>query len=486
MPINKGNSQAGLGQLALILLLLAGIGLGTYLVQQRTNILPFAATTDPPPLPAGCDKIRQESRTTNDSYIIQSGDTSDTREVGQQGQQITSKWSGGWTFVDVKSPLLPDGDRVLRSSVLKKPDGTVLQSKKITSNPTAGYNVDQWQGGVIVYTYFVQGINNQGVAGLTDDESKSFAYVPKSGTTTNCIKAAGVTTTSTTTTSTTTNRDLGASCKKSSECKSVNCGSNGVCVQGTRKDGGACVYGDQCVSKVCTGKICAKSTSSTTSSTTSSSSRTTSSTSTTATSTTAVPSTAIALKKSDITGFRNRFRAISGELEKLKDSVPNLKIVLNIANNDLNDLADNFVPKCPDGAEEGKCLEPRRARFDYAKTSARLASFYGIYNGAKGVCAKVDFGVMNDNSDDLIYAKSKSSTPTDGRVNLCSNPAGVKLWRVLDNTFNQLEIDPADTRWKPDPKCDDLTDVVKDHLRRAEKLFEKESGFVKNSPCTGK
>lgn len=35
-------NQQGFAQLAIILILLAGVGLGTYLVQQRTNILPFA------------------------------------------------------------------------------------------------------------------------------------------------------------------------------------------------------------------------------------------------------------------------------------------------------------------------------------------------------------------------------------------------------------------------------------------------------------
>src|SRR6266581_8898938 len=34
--------QKGVAPIIVILLLLAGIGLGTYLVQQRTNILPFA------------------------------------------------------------------------------------------------------------------------------------------------------------------------------------------------------------------------------------------------------------------------------------------------------------------------------------------------------------------------------------------------------------------------------------------------------------
>ena len=36
------NSQSGIASLAVLLFLIAGIGLGTYLVQQRTNILPFA------------------------------------------------------------------------------------------------------------------------------------------------------------------------------------------------------------------------------------------------------------------------------------------------------------------------------------------------------------------------------------------------------------------------------------------------------------
>ncbi len=143
--LSTANSQKGVSQLVLIGVLVLGIGLATYLVQTRTNLLPQAAEPN-------CQKV---ARTGRAETVLPDGRL-----------QITFNWADGRETYDFKSVPQPDGDRTLIPSQTrgKLADGTTIT--KSGAEKKSGSTVTQaWSDGSIQYNEVTTGINHQGIAG---------------------------------------------------------------------------------------------------------------------------------------------------------------------------------------------------------------------------------------------------------------------------------------------------------------------------------
>lgn len=194
---------------------------------------------------------------------------------------------------------------------------------------------------------------------------------------------------------------------------------------------------------------------------------------------TTVPSS---LTKNEITKFQSSFSVLYTRLGTTKNT-GNLKIVSEIANTELASLVSD-ITNCKDDAAVGTCLEKYRERFNFAKTAARLSAFYAIFNGVGGICGKADFGLTT-----LITAVSDNNITA--RVNLCQTQDLVKIWRVFTGAFRPIIA--TDTRWPANPTCITPPNAlpntepinVLEHYRQAEILFKNRPGFVENTPCNG-
>lgn len=130
---NSYQNRAGAGQLALILILVAAISLGVFLVQRRTNILPFAADD--------CSKATIRGRTP------ESGTASDG--------SIRFDWSDGrtsWDYKDSNGNLEPNRSYAER-------DGR--RSTQAKTYNLGSYVVVEWTDGTFEYNYFSDGKFNR-------------------------------------------------------------------------------------------------------------------------------------------------------------------------------------------------------------------------------------------------------------------------------------------------------------------------------------
>ena len=542
LPIN----QRGAAQILLPLFLLAAIGLTVYLAQQPTDLAPSAAEV-PTLAPQGCTKVSPGRRLVQYKNCQSASENCGTvtplthSQAGEQDINADYKfpppngavvagyplketvWEfGSWKLHSMKGPRQSDGDRTtISESRFDGPDGksyTEVDDDPAGANREATRIVYREKGGsstVVEFAYTKSGTNYQGLPGTTYDMTKSFAFVPNSSGT----KCDGTGTTAGTKNTgeactgpgdcksgSCTNRKCdaqgskagGATCEDGPECQSGSC-TNGKCAGGSRTVGQTCDSPSECASNKCTANRCVAATSSTTPSSTprastpggtastspsastpAASTPTASTPSTSSSPAASVPggSTPTSLTKAEITGFRNSYNALAARLGTASNS-GNLKVVSGIAGSELNSIVAQ-LPTCPDDANVGSCLDTKfRTRFDFAKTAARLTAFYAIFNNISGLCVKSDFGL-----NPLITATS--STNTQGRVNLCTEPtAAQKIWRI----FASGKFEPmlaTDTRWPANPTCGTLPPDVLTHYRNAETLFSTQAGFTSNTLCDGK
>ena len=438
-------------------------------------------------------------------------------------------FGSGWKLYSTKGPRQSDGDRSTNGKArFDGPDGKSYQ--EVDDDPVGAnregtriiYREIGGQGTVVEFAYTKTGTNYQGLPGTTYDSSKSYAFVPdKAGTkcdgsaTSTGSKANGAACTANSGTECKSgvctdskcaqgSKKGGDTCTNREECQSNSC-SNGKCAGGTRANGQACDGPQDCASDRCTNNKCeARAVSSTTPSSTARASSgsggssgggggsggsggTTASTAPGASASTpasAAPSASsgtsapISLTKAEITGFKNSYDLLNTRLGSAS-STGNLKVTATIAKSELDSIVSQ-LPTCPDDSNVGTCLDTKfRTRFDFAKTAARLTAFYAIFNNVSGICVKSDFGL-----NPLITAASTNNT--QGRVNLCTEPAAAqKLWRVfVGGRFEP--IISTDTRWPANPACGTLPADVLAHYRNAETLFNTQTGFISNTLCDGK
>lgn len=287
-------NQKGIAQVILPLFLLAAIGLSVYLVQQRTNLIPFAQQQQQPP--NGCERVT----TSLDQREVQWEDINDntdgafrksTGENEATGQKDAAKWvypfkkvrwiwTGGWKDTSKKiwagnsgenaqaGTQQPDGasvqwDRVNYGPAPTRwdsPSGKIYQSRK-SNAPITGTDgstiaevlTSEGGGSIVVHSAFKTGTNYQGVPNQkTFDPTRSYAFVPKDPSAkTDCGGAGGGG-------GGTGTKNNGDSCDNTegSQCKSGVC-TNTKCVQGTKKGQESCTNKEECESNTCTNGKCA-------------------------------------------------------------------------------------------------------------------------------------------------------------------------------------------------------------------------------------
>jgi hypothetical protein len=156
------SSERGVAQLALVILLLAGVAIGTYVVQNRTNVSPNAAE---PEETSGCKKVSMSGRS--------------EQELADGRLEVTFTWGDGRTTYDYKTPKKADGDRTLIGAQSRGTlaDGTAIN--KSGASKTSGNTVTQgWSDGSVQYNIVSSGTNHQGLAGERIDAS--YMMVPSS------------------------------------------------------------------------------------------------------------------------------------------------------------------------------------------------------------------------------------------------------------------------------------------------------------------
>ena len=455
--------------------------------------------------------------------------------AGYPLKETVWEFGGGWKSFSTKGARQPDGERTnVGKARFDGPDGKSYE--EVDADPAGEnreatkitYREKGGQGLVVEYVYLKTGTNYQGIdkesngtPSKTYDATKSYAFVPdKAGTkcdgtaTTTGAKANGAACTANKGTECKSGvcTDLkcaqgskkgGDTCTNREECQSNSC-SNGKCSGGTRANGQACDGPQDCASDRCTDNKCVAREVSNPTRSPSPTARASSgsggggpgggggnpstapsaSASASVRPASAAPSASsggsapISLTKAEITGFKNSYDLLHARLGSTA-TTGNLKVTSTIAKSELDSIVSQ-LPTCPDDSNVGTCLDSKfRTRFDFAKTAARLTAFYAIFNNVSGICVKSDFGL-----NPLITATS--STNTQGRVNLCTEPAAAqKLWRVfVGGKFEP--IISTDTRWPANPACGTLPADVLAHYRNAETLFNTQSGFISNTLCDGK
>src|SRR3989344_3064114 len=255
-------NQRGFSQIILPLFLLAAIGLSVFLVQQQTNLIPFAQE---PQVPDKCDKITPISRTvcyrqtenSNPVECVTKGPTEGEQPNDHPGyaiKEITWTWSNNWKSVGQKGALQSDGDRLdTGTTKFKHNDKSYNQSNEGQAVGNKDLVIVEYGDGTVrEFAYTKVGTNYQGVTTNPDgtpartyDPGKSYAYVPKEGQNVKCggnaadVGFAGI----------------GETCDKGNHCKSGLCNNN-KCVQGTKAAGDACPSGQECASNKCSDKKC--------------------------------------------------------------------------------------------------------------------------------------------------------------------------------------------------------------------------------------
>lgn len=527
-------SQRGAAQILLPLFLIAAVALTVYIAQQRTNLIPFAADGDC--TPKNATLATPDSASTGNVNPAGKKETVNgkTKAYIEKREQwiepdgsyvIKFTWTDGrisWDFKNSTGVLDSNGYALSRDgkcTKVKKTNGKG-QNLIVPAGKDAAV-LTKFEDGTEEYNYFIKkvasGPNEE--SNWTYDVAESYSLY--GGTTGSGKTGDACTQPSDCQSGTCTNEKCasqgskagGDACTKGVECQSGTC-TNSKCAGGSSATGKACDDNSDCASNKCENNKCVavsasgspKSSSSPKASSGSSgnnggnNSGGGSGGTSSPTPTTSIPPASVApsasvptantpgtgapvsLTKAEITSFKASFDALYTRLGTAKDT-GNLKIVADIANTELASIASQ-LSTCPDDANVGPCLDSKfRTRFDLAKTAARLAAFYGIFNNVSGLCVKSDFGL-----NPLITATS--TTSASGRVNLCSEPtAARRIWKIFVNSKFE-DILTTDTRFPANPTCATLPSTepvnVMDHYRKAEALFSTQPGFIANTLCDGK
>ena len=536
LPIN----QRGISQIILPLFLFAAIGLAVYLVQQQTELTPSAqeiVTT----APTGCEKVTPSNRKVRykncsssaqecpadkvTNLIARDGEEDvnidwifDGKKVSTYAlKEIVWDFGSNWKGYTTKGPRRSDGDRYNTGKPRFDGPGGKSYHETDTDEITTGtlWRVKYGDGQVVEYAYSSPGTNYQGLPGSRYDETKSYAFVPTdpnsdtkcdgtgSGSTgskaANAVCERGTECKSGVCTNkkcaSQGNKAGGSACRDGIECQSGKC-SNDKCEGGTKSTGSACEDDSDCASNICgsndrcvapspsparTASPRASAAGGAASTAPSASGSPAASTPAASAPTASTPpgTSPVRLTKAEITGFKNNYDALATRLGSVASGSGNLQIVSGIAGSELNSIVSQ-LPTCPDDANVGTCLDTKfRTRFDLAKTAARLAAFYGTFNGVKGICVKSDLGL-----NPLITGTSQ--TGVTGRVNLCTDRlVGTRIWMIFaGGAFTPILS--TDTRFPANPSCQNLPADVMTHYRNAETLFNTQPGFLQNTLCDGK
>lgn len=287
---NSLKNQSGFSGVILPLFLLAAIGISVYLVQQRTNLIPFAQENNPP---NGCVKITPQKRfvryknctaadkscadTTN--LLPSTGEQDVNKDFTFDGKIVAGyplketvwEWTNGWKSYGTKGPRLAkdngkgdldpanglDGDRITISKGRFDSPGGKGYEQTDSDGLTNGVNKSKYGGGVIVeFSYDKLGTNLQGVSTpgtRTYDPSRTYAFAPQDpNSNVKCDGGGG------NGGGATGSKKNGETCdpNQGSQCKSGVC-SNSKCVQGSKKGDESCRNPEECQSNTCTNGKCA-------------------------------------------------------------------------------------------------------------------------------------------------------------------------------------------------------------------------------------
>lgn len=541
-------NQLGISQIILPLFLLAAIGLSVYLVQQRTNLIPFAQN-DPQP-PEGCLKVTTSKQNREVRWKNAAGNPDgEFRKSEMENEGTTHKdkwqypfkevrwtWTGGWKDTTRKiwpnvpneNSSAPDGNSVRWDRVnygpaptrFDSPDGKSYHSSASNAALTGSsglikevLNADDGKGAIVIYSKFVNGTNYQGVPDQkTFEPNGSYAFVPTTAGT-NC---------NTGTTTSTGSTKLGDSCKKPSDCKSGVC-TNSKCVQGDEKGGDSCTSPEECQSNTCrngkcaggstaTGRACdddkdcasnkcssagkcVASTSNTT--TTNKTGGTGNNTTTNATNnTTGTTNTTVTTNTTTNTTTGTTAPVVSltkAEIIGFKNNFdavsPRLGVAsgsgnLSIVSGLASSELNSIVSQLPNCPDDANVGRCVDTNFRVRFDFAKTAARLSVFYG---IFKGVQGICVKADLGLTPLITSTSQSGTAGRVNLC-NEAIAKVWRIFvpSQAAKFQPIVSTDTRFPVNPTCATLPTDVLTHLRNAEILFNNQAGFVQNTLCDGK
>lgn len=159
-----------------------------------------------------------------------------------------------------------------------------------------------------------------------------------------------------------------------------------------------------------------------------------------------------------------------------------LKAAADVANTELG-KALTELDKCT--STDNACVGTAKTFFDRAKVAAWLSAFYAIQSNYKQICTKADLGLTP-----TISAQVKETTQGSQRVHLCSGENGSeRKWRWFD-TSNKAQEFADNPALISNASTSQYSTEMKDHIIRAEKavLGEQKTKFgsetvVASSSC---
>lgn len=405
-------SQTGAGQLLMVLLLLIGLVVGTYVVQNRTSILPRAAE---PPTQSGCSKVSLTSRT--------------EQELSDGRLEITFTWENGAKTYDYKTPKKADGDRTLIASQSK---GVNSEGKGITKSggeKRSGNTITQnWSDGSVQYNTVSAGTNHQGIAGERIDVS--YMLVPGS---------------------------KGGSCGPSNQTGSGQSGSNSSNKNNSDKN------------KTKNKPLSNQSTNGPDSNNSARTSNTgQSNTAATTVNTSATTAVSFVTQFQSLQNVFNQSVVVKVASNSATLDTSSLARINSLVTKTNQSLLNGLqaAQSCAT-APTTTCTNALGPLLNFSLVAVRLTAFSALFADVPEICSRADFGINPP-------INGVSSTGVNGPIYICSGSNGKeKKWRIFDNTNTPLQLgaddnimwpplnDPATTAEFPQPFQAKFSEAVK-------------------------
>jgi len=540
----RTTNQSGFSQIILPLFLIAAIGVTVFLVQQRTNLIPFAQENlcnDPGAedqsvkggqvadkakdlefgniqchqkvenINVGCKsnvtiKVEGQPQPTN----FQVGCVKTRQQtVFANGFVIHFTWSDGRESWDYKKRAADGGGTLIQNTGFSKRAGANLSEKKGDGTLTGGYGITTFADKTVEYNKFGRDGDNN-----LFQPYESFAiYSPNYNggvpiNTAEIVRAVlGQGTTGTSNQPITSgstnigsvrnqgNSGLNQSCDDPGDCTSGNCKS-GKCIQGTLTANKECSDNSQCASNKCNAGKCAAptTTNNTTNNTSSNSTARNGTSNTTSGNTTGTPvtNTTAGTGTNTTTGTAAPVTLTKAEITGFKASYDAFYPKLGAAKDTGNlkvvstiantELASIIaeLPTCPDDANVGTCVDSKFRRRFDLAKTAARLSAF--YATFNSIPGACVKADLGLNP--LISATSQAGST--GRVNLCTDRlVASRIWMIFAGG-KFVPVLSTDTKYPQNPTCAGLPADVLTHFRQAEGLFKNQAGFVENTVCDGK
>lgn len=538
-------SQAGFSQIILPLFLLAAIGLSVFLVQQQTNLIPFAqenlcnapGTEDQSVkggqvadkakdldfgniqchqkvenINVGCKgnitiKVEGQPQPTN----FQVGCIKTRQQtVFANGFVIHFTWSDGRESWDYKKRAADGGGTLIQNTGFSKRAGTNLSEKKGDGTLTGGYGITTYADKTVEYNKFGRdGDNNLfqpyesfaiyspnyngGVPNNTAEIVQAALGQGSAGTSNQPITSGSTNIGSVRNQG---NSGLNQSCDHPGDCTSGNCKS-GKCIQGTLTANKECSDNSQCASNKCNAGKCAAPTGTNNTTNNTSTNRTTGNTTTTnntsvTNNTTGAPVTNTTTTTNNTTTGTVPVALTKAEITGFKASYdafyPKLGAAkdtgnLKVVSTIANTELASIIAELPTCPDDANVGTCVDSKFRRRFDLAKTAArLSAFYATFNSIPGACVKADLGLNP--LISATSQAGST--GRVNLCTDRlVASRIWMVFGGG-KFVPILSTDTKYPQNPTCAGLPTDVLAHFRQAEGLFKTQTGFIENTVCDGK